>query len=294
MNRLLELSSHIRSNSKTIAVASLAVLLADCNGHTPTGQVVAVVNNQEVTTQDLGAEARADGPAAASADPKLLLQKVIARILLAQDAHKRGLDRYPGYPSDIARLQQGFLAQKLVQTTVKPVTAPQPGQLSAFMDARPFMFKDRARLTLTEVQMPGADSVKTVQGIQSMSELISRLKALNVTYKQQDRTIDSAELPPPLAQKLASEPEGQLFFVQGPDVALAIIIKSRTPISVPPEEENKIATRLLTEVSGQQQVNAAVEKLKSSAKITYQPRFAPPAPGAKAPTPAAPSAADKG
>ena len=289
MNRLLDISSQLfRRNGKTLAVATLALALADCSDHKPTGQVVAIVNNQEITAQDLNAEARGEG-AGRAADPKILLQKVVARVLLAQDAHKRGLDRYPGYPSDVARMQQTFLAQKLVQSTVKPLTSPTPQQLNAFMEAHPFTFKNRERIDLTELQIQGSDAVKSVQGIDSLSALTARLKMLNSPVKQQDRTVDTAELPPPLAAKLLSEPTGELFYVQGPDVALAIVIKSRSPISAPEDQQAKLAARMLAEFTGQQQVNAQVEKLKGGAKITYQPRFAPPPQPAK---PAAPIKAD--
>src|SRR5277367_6372562 len=84
-------------------LASLA-MAAGCSPHGPNGQVVATVNGQEITTQDLAAEARSSNQGGA-ATKQSLLQAVIGRVLLAQEAHALQLDQTPGYPSDVTRMQ---------------------------------------------------------------------------------------------------------------------------------------------------------------------------------------------
>ena len=212
MNRLFlnapQATARLRLTRAGLMVAMVAagLVLADCKAQAPKGQVVAVVNGQEITGQDLAAEARASG-AQQGQTPALVLQRVVARVLLAQSARADGLDRYPGYPSDLARIQQDFLAQKVLKTTVKPPVKPTPQSLSAFIDAHPNIFKDRMRLQADEIKFRSSDDMKSLNGADTLASVASRLQSLNVPFTRETRTIDTAELPPPLAEKLMTVPQ---------------------------------------------------------------------------------------
>ncbi|MBV9509021.1 MAG: hypothetical protein JO303_01915 [Caulobacteraceae bacterium] len=260
------------------ALALLAAGVAGCSGHTPQGQVVAVVNNQEITYQDLNAEARAEGQGA-PADPKILLQKVISRVLLAQEAKNQGLDRNPAYPSDLKRLEQTLLADKLVQSTLKPPRQPAEAELQALMDAHPNIFKDHARIQLLETPLPAGIDLKSVQNLESMDALVLRLKELGSPVTPQSKTVDSADLDPGLAQKLASEPQGSLFLLQGQaqgqGMTVAIVVQAQTPEPLPDDAAHALAARLFAQQQTAAQIQAQVQRLKAAANIQYQPKFEP-------------------
>jgi peptidyl-prolyl cis-trans isomerase C len=254
--------------------------LQACHGGAPKGQVVATVNGQEITYQDLSAEARAER--VQRADPKAILQKVIARVLFAQDAHNKGMDRYPGYPADIKRLDQTFLAERNVQSQLKPPnTAPSSTELRAFELARPFVFANRMRIELDELHFANNTGVKGLEQMTDLSQVTERLKSLGVPVDRQTRTVDTADLPPPLAQRFASAPEGQLTFLKTPSDTIAMVVKGRSPVSMPQDQADALATRLLAQQGVQQQVAGLLKGLQQRAKITYQKGFAPPAPGAQ-------------
>ena len=253
------------------------------------GQVLAVVNGQEVTGQDLASEARADGGGTQSR--QAVVQRVIARILLAQAAHDNKLDSYPGYPSDVGRLQQDFLAQKMLKAAVKPPGKPTPAQQASFIAGHPNIFTNRTRLQADEIRFQSLDDMKSLNGAQTIAAVASRLQSLNVPFTRESRAIDTAELPAPLAEKLMTLPAGQIFFLREQDVVLGVVIQGRQAVTLTSEQQAAIASQIMARASVQGQVDAEVKKLRTAAKITYQSGYAPtppkPQPAPSAPKPAA-------
>jgi EpsD family peptidyl-prolyl cis-trans isomerase len=261
----------------SFAACAIVLAAAGCKAHAPTGQVVATVNGKEITGQDLLAEARASG-AQGHQDPRPILQRVIARELLAQYAHDHKLDAYPGYPSDVLRIQQTFLAQKTLQTVVKPPTTPSASDIAAFETAHPYMFANRMRLQTDQIRFQTADNMKSLAGVGDMQALVSRLKSLNTPFDRQTRTLDTAQLPAPLADKIVAAPTGELLLIREGETVLGIVVQARDPVAAPPDQQAAIAAQLMAAASNQSQVDAEVNRLRAQAKITYQPNFAPPAP----------------
>ena len=256
------------------------MILSGCGGGaTPKGQVVAVVNGQEVTFQDLSAQARMDG--ANQPNSKVLLQKVIGRMLLAQEAHQKGLDRYPGFPSDMTALKQNFLAQKEVRASVKPTPTPSGSQIAAFMSAHPALFARRAKVQLTEITIHDGIDRKSLQGPESMDQLERKLTSLNVAFDRRQQQVDTAEIPAALAARVLDSADGTLTFIDGPRETLAFTVTGRTPVSLPPDAEQALAVRLIQQQAGQQQVNTLLQAQESRAHIAYQKGFAPDVTGQK-------------
>lgn len=276
-------AARVKRLSRTVGMTlSLGLVTASCGQHAPKGQVVAVVNGQDVTAQDLATEQRsANQPP--TADSKPLLQRVIARVLLAQDAHARHLDSYPGFPSDLARLQQNFLAQKALQGVIKPPTKIAPDDLARFEASRPYAFARRMKVSLDEIRFSAADDLKSLNGADDFAAIESRLKSLNIQSQRTTRDMDTAQLPPGLAEKLATILFGQIFFIHEGDTALGLAVRAREPITLAPEKEAALATQAMAEVSTQQQIGAVLKDLRNKAKIAYQPGYAPTAPTAAKP-----------
>ena len=263
------------------AILSVCLVLAGCGGHgAPKGQVVAVVAGQEVTFQDLAAQARIDG--VARADPKALLQKVIGRVLLAQEAHRKGLDRYPGYPSDMAALQQNFLAQKEARANLKPTAPPNAAQVAAFAAAHPALFARREKVGLNEIVIHDGLDRKSLQDPGDMNQLERRLNALNASFDRRQLQVDTAEMPPALAMRVLEAPDGALTFIESPRETLAFTVTSRAPVTLSQDAEQALASRLIMQQSEQQQVDRLLQAQESHAKIAYQKGYAPDEGGSQA------------
>ena len=262
------------SSPLVICAAATLLSMAACSPQPPKGQVVANVDGQEITLQDLQAEARA--APAQNQTVQALLQRVVSRVLLAREAHKQKLDQYPGYPADIARLQQQAVVQKLLQATIKPPAKPTPANLSSFMAAHPFAFAQRQKLNVHEVRFQTQNNMNELQGATTLDAIVSRLKSLNAPMQEDKQSLDTAALPQGLSEKLLSAPAGELIFIRDGKSVLALVIEGRDPITLAPEQQAAFATTLMSQLSTEEQINAEITKLRNAAKITYQPGYPPP------------------
>jgi len=260
-------------------------MLIDCSAPTPKGQVVAIVNGQEVTVQDIKSEASAEGPKRSS-DPKVLLHRVIARVLFAQEARKMGLDHYTGYPADVNRINQTLLAQKAVSNLVKAPAPPTEAEIQSFIDQNPNLFKNRMLISVDEISFDSSIDMNLLQSETTLPGIAARLKSLDAPFQQQSLTLDYADLPPQLIERLKAEPLGKMFYIRAPGRVQALVITQTTPVQTPALEQKKFALNILSERSAQKASEAVLQQLEAKAHIAYQPTFAPsakPAPGAQAP-----------
>ncbi len=257
-----------------LALCVVALSATACKPKTPGGQVVATVNGKEITGQDLMAEARGSG-AQGRQDPQVLLQKVVARELLAEYAHDQKVDAYPGYPSDLLRMQQDFLAQKVLRKVVKPPAAPSPGDIATFEAAHPYMFAKRLKIQTDLVRFQTSDDLKSLASVSDMKGLVAGLNSLNTPFDRHDQTLDTATLPPALADKIVAAPIGELLLIRDGDRVIAVVVESREPITGTPEQLAAVATKLMAAAATQAQVDAVLKRLREKAKIVYQPGFGP-------------------
>src|SRR5688572_24481184 len=94
--------------TRTVAAGVVVLGLASCTAVVPTcagapapaqaGEVVATVNGVRITARDLRLEAGGHG----GSEGDEVLQAVVRRELLAQEALRRGLDSDPAYRSAVA------------------------------------------------------------------------------------------------------------------------------------------------------------------------------------------------
>jgi hypothetical protein len=254
---------------------ALSAMATGCHRQQAGGQVIATVNGQEITPQDLQAEARSSA-ALAQADSSVLLQRVIARALLAQAAHTRGMDRYPGYPSDIARLKQDLIAQRLVRSSLRQPPPPTSADLAKIMAEAPYSFGRRQKVTVDDIEMqPPAGSVESLESLKYPSDIMARLTRLSIPNSRRTVTFDTAKVPAALAARLSSAPVGELFFVRDGNQLAAMTVTERSAAPTPPEEAAAAATQIFEGASVQQQIEALVGQLRSQAKIVYTNGFVP-------------------
>src|SRR5690242_9678585 len=103
-------------HKRILAAALIALTVASCQKKA-SGQSVAVVNNEEITASDLNAElANAKIPAsAATADVRnQVLQELINRRLLEQQAKSDGIDKTPEFLNQERRATENLLINMLV------------------------------------------------------------------------------------------------------------------------------------------------------------------------------------
>src|SRR3954470_11840255 len=142
-------------NSKLVQLAmplALVVALGGCDfikKHTsgaPKGQVVATVDGQEITMQELQAEMGGNAPQdpnAAKAVQLAVLQRIVARDVLAKAAKDQKLDQSPQFALQMLRSKSTMLAQMLERKMATEVPPPSREDAEHFISEHPTMFAQR-------------------------------------------------------------------------------------------------------------------------------------------------------
>ena len=279
-SELLNKKTTVRVALGGLVVAAMLAGTTACAPKRPTGQVIALVNGQEITAHDLDAEARALGVQNSGPNGPILLQRVIPRILLAQAAHNQGVDKDPTYPADRLRAEQTMLAERLLRKTAHPDPKVTPAEVSQFVAAHPLIFRDRQKIALDQVRFQTTDPQSKLSAFQTMPALLQYLQTGGTQVQKGSQVIDSATVPPQMAAKLMSAPVGKLLLDRRGDMVMGGVVTARQSVILPPADQATLATQLIHQQRANQAITAEVDKYRKSSRILYQPGFAPPKTGA--------------
>ncbi|MBU3078178.1 EpsD family peptidyl-prolyl cis-trans isomerase [Sphingomonas quercus] len=284
---------------KALLVCSgMALALAACGSKegAPTGQVVATVNGQEVTLQEVNAEL-AGVQLPQNADRKAVqrdaLQRVIDRKLLVDEAKKQELDKTPEYVAQRMRVDETLLAQQLVRKQASAIAQPTQADLDGFMRDNPNMFAQREQLAVDQIRFrPPSDNsiLKGLEAVHTQDGVAAALKERNVPFERGRSVIDTAQLPEAVVKKIADLPSTEPFVLPARGFLTINVIVARQAVPVPADQARQVATNGWREKQFNQMISGRMKTLKETAKITYQEGFAPAA-GAAGATGAAPAAA---
>lgn len=269
------------------AACLAALAVAGCNKTAATGQVLATVGGKDITLQDVRAEGRADGVSASAghAADVALLQRVVDRTLLAQSAHAQKLDQTPEAPSDLARLEQGWRADKAARRLLVGVTPPTDSAARSFIAEHPYAFAKRQRVSARTISLAMSPTLlNQLKTYPTYDGALAFLKHLGVALSTGEGQIDTAQLPTPAAEKLVSTPVGTLLTTASSGRIQLAEIQAHTPVTASAEEQLAVAKRSLLADAAQRRITAELTKLKSSTPVTYQAGYAPPKPGASNPS----------
>lgn len=277
--------------------AAMLVLLSGCEKKVG-GQVVAVVNGEEITQQQLNAElngAQLQPGADKKAIMAQLLQRVVDRTLLVQQAKADGLDQSPAYLEQARRQQESLLVNMLAGKMAKNISLPDNSAVSNFIAGNPTMFAGRKRYTLDQIVFPQPSDMSVVKDLQpahSLEAIAQILTAKGIQFQRGNGQVDSGMLPPEVATRIAALPEGEPFLIPDNGRLVASVIKSAEPVATPDDQAKPAALNVLRQQGLAEAMRKQVAKSRSTAKIEYQPGFAPP-PGSKPGAPAAAGAVPK-
>ncbi|HWW64861.1 MAG TPA: EpsD family peptidyl-prolyl cis-trans isomerase [Sphingomonadaceae bacterium] len=273
--------------------AGVSVALASCGKKAPEGQVVASLNGQEITLQELNAELQGTN-IPDSVDKKeamrTLLQRVIDRKLIDSAAAEQGLDKSAEYLTQKRRADEALLAQLYAKQQASTLPVPTAADISKFMADHPNMFAQRERLTLNQIRFakPKDDAVlKALEPTHSLDEVEKVLGEHNIKFDRGHSMLDTATVPQEILKQIAALPAGEPFVVPGPGVVMVSVVTGRTAVPVEEAQAKTIAVNAWREEQFEKAMSDKLKSLRETAKISYQPGFEPPADkGAKPAVPA--------
>ncbi|MBO9670479.1 MAG: EpsD family peptidyl-prolyl cis-trans isomerase [Sphingobium sp.] len=276
-----------------IALTSLSLALAGCQKKAE-GQVVAVVNGEEITSNELNNEL-AELNVPANADKTRIraevLQRMVERRLLAQAAKDSGLDRDPTYINQERRMKEQLLVSMYGKKAFDTVAVPDAAKVDQYITSHPTLFGDRTRYKLDQIVFDPPADAKTLQpltDLHSMADIAAWLNKQGIKFQRGGNTMDSAGVPPEVMARIKALPPGEPFIVPNSGKIVASVITGSEPVVVPADQARPLATQAIRREELNKIGEERLKEAKAKAKIVYQAGYEPPkAPAAAGAAPAA-------
>lgn len=262
------------------------MLLAGC-GKEPKGQVVAIVDGQDISTQDFTAEVQ-DLPIPDSIDRMTLrntvLQGLIDRKLAVDEARKQGLDKTPDFLALKKRNEEELLAGLLGHKVAQTVPLPSEHDVQNYIATHPLQFARRQRLLFDQVAFaPPKDRrvLAVLANAHSLAAAEAALRSIGVAPVRGQAVIDTGLTETQLAEQLDRAPAGEPILLPQGDRLVAAVITGREPIERPVNIAKFAAAQVIRAADLLHESEAQIAALRSTAEIQYSPGYEPEAPAAK-------------
>lgn len=269
-----------------IAAVAVSVLVSGCQRKAE-GQTVAVVNGEEVTAPDLNFAlqlAKVPEGADKTKARNAVLEQLVDRRLLVEQARKEGIDKSPEYLNRLRRGEEDLLISMLANRRLNTAQLPADREIQNFITTHPGMFANREVWQLDQVQYATPTDAalrKQLDTSTSLDQLASLLQARNIQFARQKNQLDTASVPQELYSKLVTIPTGKPFIIAGGPRSVANVIVGREPRPIAGDKAKPIAVQAIRKTQTTKSLEGLLKSLRSSAKIEYQPGYAPAAPAAK-------------
>lgn len=290
----------IKANRKVLCTAlalALAVGLGACGSkEKKAGQALASVNGEEITVLQLNEELQRAGVQAAQQEEasKQLLEALIDRQLLQNEAAKEKIDRDPKVLQAIERAKALIVAQAYMQKRVGNLARPTKEEVEAYFKQHPEFFANRKAFDLRQLVIASEDMNDALKAAmdqaKSLEEVALWMDAHKVKFARGQVVRSSADLPPELSGKLLAMPKGQLFIIREGARTLLMAIADTKDAPVTLEVAAQQIEQFLFNKKNKEAADAEVKRLRASAKIEYLGKQTAPAASAPAAAAAAPTA----
>ena len=261
-----------------LVVAALAVAVSGCmdkSGAPKNSQIVAVVNDHEVTGSDIDQSSAPDGRAIASDKNRRAVDDLVGEELLVQGAIKRRLDRDPAVLQEVENARRHILARYFAERELYPKVAIKPGDIEEFYHANPILFQNRKRFQLKNFSIATAaldDELRTeLDRSHSAAQLRDALEKHDIKYSSQVSMITADQLPVDKLGEFAKAEAGDIMIAgQGNGRTLlmfVVAIEDDNPMSF--EHAKPYIAQYLAQRRNGQAVTDYLNQAKAGAKIDY-------------------------
>ena len=272
--------------SARLALVAIAFLgLQACNAE-PTGQVLAVVNGEEITQGELNAEiSELRIPAGGDKDAirTQILQQIIDRRLMAQVAKEEGFDRDPEFLTRERRLKEELLVQMYGKKAAESVRVPDGPAVKKYLAENPGKFADRAAYMVDQIvfEFPGDRKVLTaLEADKTLAEVENTLSRFNIKFSRGETSLDSAAVPAPVLKQILALPPGEPFVIPAQGRVTVSVITGRQPVPTTEQEAAPLAAQEMRQESLTKVLQARLDEARAKADIAYQDGMEPKAPAA--------------
>ena len=278
-------------------LGAAAILLAACgdksgpNADKPTGQVVARLNGEDITALEVNAELQ--GTQIPPNMPrreaeKQALANIIERRMLMQSAKDRKLNEKPQFQLLQRRTDEQLHVQALASDIAAKVPQPSRQEIDKFIDANPFLFRERKFFVLDQIQFLRPANIATLgfENAKTMSAVETILSAGNIEFRRQPASLDSLGANPDFIREITKvldkNPNELFMFANQPQGAPAPVmvvneVKETRVIPFTGEKARTYAANFLRNQNVQKALQAEREAQRKLAKdkVTFQAGWEP-------------------
>ena len=277
----------------SIILPSMALALAACQSDsTPSGQVAATVDGEEITITEVNNELGG----VSSTDPdeqqtlaNQALDAIVSRTIAANAAIERGLDQTPEGAMMLEKARQLALVQLLQQDLNGQAPAVSDQEAQRFVSDNRSMFNDRTISVVEQLAVPeiSRELVMQMEPIDTLDGIRQLLDANKIAYRSSLGTMDSLSLAGEVGDQIARLGIGDVYVMpQGGGVRVNAI-RSREQFPISGEDATRVAKEMLARQRSAAQTSNALKQIIDTGKqnVSYAENFAAPqAPAAAAPT----------
>ena len=298
--QIARLSSSKPALNSRLLCAGLVLLaaagLSACgNKEKKPGQALASVNGEEITVLQLNEEmqrANVQAPQQEAAS-KQLLESLIDRQLLQNEAAKDKTDRDPKVVQAIERAKALIVAQAYMQKRIGTIARPTKQEVEEYFHKNPQFFSERKQFDMRELVIASADMndqlKAAMDSAKTLDDVAAWLDTHKVKYARTQLSRTSADLAPELSAKLLSMPKGQLFIIREGDRTLLISLADIRDNPVTLAQAAPQIEQFLFNKKNKDAADAELKRLRAAAKIEYLGKDAAPAAASAAASGAAPA-----
>lgn len=270
--------AHIRMISIIGLVFITVLILTACDKESNTkksGQSIVSVNGSEITMLQLNDEIRRSNIRADQYESarEQLLESLIARQLIVDEAIRNKLDRTPEVMQARERANAQVIAQAYLQGIISKIAKPSKAEIEDYFQKNPELFAQRKQFDLTTVRIATSDVSeelkRVIDAAKSIEEVVTWLDKNKIQYFRTLATRSSADLPLQLVLMLREKSKDTIYIINEQEKSILISVNAIKDNSVSETAAAPQIERFLINQKYKEATEAEITRLRTSAKIEY-------------------------
>ena len=255
--------------------------LTACSKEKGGGQSLVRVNGEDITMLQVNDElAHANIPAdQQQGASKKILESLIDRQVIVDEAMREKIDRSPGVQQAIARAKANIIEQAYLEKVVSKIDKPTTAEINDYFHKHPEIFGNGKLYHMNSLLIAGKDMDDKLKAemasAKSLDEIAAWMTSHNVHYARGIASRTTMNIPPEMSARLMSMHAGQMFVVNegGNSMIVSIADIKDNPIAF---EDAAPAIEQYFKIKNTKEVmDTEIKHLRSLSKIEYLNASAP-------------------
>ncbi|UXY14637.1 EpsD family peptidyl-prolyl cis-trans isomerase [Chitiniphilus purpureus] len=243
-------------------------------------QVLARVNDKEITVHQLNYLLARQRQPVSDADKQRLLDQLVDQEVLVQKAEELKLDRDPQVLQALEQSRRQLLAQAAAERVIGKPTEPSAQERSKFYAENPALFAERRIYDFVSFSVPAAAAadkslLTSLDTAKSPADTEAALTAAGVQYQSARVRRPAEQLPMPMLQRIASMQQGDIVSIpDGKERVVLLQLEGSRPAPVSQSDADPVIKAYLSNGQVEREARSRISGLRQGAKVEYVKRYA--------------------